>query len=160
MASPACSVCQRIDLAEIDVALASGSSIVPTAARFDVSKSALGRHKLNCLAPKLAAAARIVAPVAHSKQAVKRARAIATGEAASPAEILSLTALVSKLSRSIDRLEDAAQCAGDTKAFNQLAALSGQIHRGIEAAAKLQGLGGLNTMETERFSITIVLPTI
>ncbi|HYG25797.1 MAG TPA: hypothetical protein VD906_02715 [Caulobacteraceae bacterium] len=139
MSGPACSVCRHQNCAEIDEALAGGASLVPTARRFGVSKSALGRHKINCLAPRLAAAARITSQASHTRRDVERARAIASGEmTAEAADVLSLSALVARLATSLTRLDSAADQAAGASAHSALAALSGQLHRGIEAAAKIQ----------------------
>lgn len=139
MSGPACSICRSQNSAAIDEVLVGGAALVPTATRFGVSKSALGRHKVNCLAPRLAAAARITSPAADSRNDVVRARAIATGElAAEAADVLSLTRLVERLAASLSRLDVAAEQAASASSHGALAALSGQLHRGIEAAAKIQ----------------------
>ncbi len=140
MASPACSICQRPDLAAIDAALSIGAALVPTAAQFGASKSSLGRHRAGCLAPKLAAASRIVQPVRESREPVERAKAIAAGDTPSPQEVLTLTGLLDRLVRSLDRLEGAADGAANDNLYAALAAVSGQLHRGIADAAKLQGI--------------------
>ena len=93
MASPACSICQRPDLTAIDAALSAGGTLVPTSAQFGVSKSALGRHKLNCLGPKLAAAAKVLQPIRETRAPVERAKAIVMGAVPNPQEVLTLTGL-------------------------------------------------------------------
>jgi hypothetical protein len=160
MATPICSVCQHPKLNAIDNALASGGALVPTSATFGVSKSALGRHRNNCLAPKLRAASRLLQPVRESREPVQRAKAIATGEIPSVNEMLTLTGLLDKVARSLDRLEKAADTAANDNLHSALAAVSGQLVRGVEAAAKLQGLYAEPEIQNQaKFSINIVLPS-
>ena len=159
MASPACSICQRPDLNAIDATLSLGGALVPTSAQFGLSKSALGRHKLNCLAPKLAAAAKVLQPIRETRAPVQRAREIATGDMPSAAEVLTLTGLLNRLARSLDRLEGAADAAATDNLHSALAAVSGQLHRGIEGAAKLQGLYAESEVQQQpKFSVTINIP--
>lgn len=159
MATPTCSICQHPELAAIDAALAAGGTLIPTSAGFGVSKSALGRHRTNCLAPKMAAAAKVLQPIRESRVPVERAKAIAMGNAPSPQEVLSLTGLLDRLVRSLDRLEGAADTAANDNLHSALAAISGQLHRGIEGAAKLQGLyAEPETQQQTKFSINIVIP--
>lgn len=125
---------------EIDASLLAGDALIPTGARFGVSKSALARHRTGCLAPKVAAAARMVAPASSSRAEVQRAKAIASGAVQPiPEDLLTLTGLLGRLARSLERLEAAADTslAGNTP--TALAAVSAQLHRGIETAAKMQG---------------------
>ena len=160
MASPACSICQRPDLPDIDAALAAGTTIMAAAAHHGTSKSALGRHKLNCLAPKLAAAAKMVQSVKQGREHVERAKAIIMGQQPVATDLLSLNGLLDRLARSLERLEGAADTAAGDNLHAALAAVSGQLHRGIEVAGKLQGLYA--EPETQRqapFSITINLPS-
>ena len=160
MASPACSICQRPDLAAIDAALSAGGALIPTAAQFGASKSSLGRHRAGCLAPKLAAASRILQPVRESREPVERAKAIAAGEIPSPHEVLTLTGLLDRLVHSLDRLESAADGAANDNLYAALAAVSGQLHRAITDAAKLQGLyAEPEAQQQTKFSINIVLPS-
>jgi len=159
MASPACSICQRPDLPDIDAALASGTTIMATAAHHGASKSALGRHKLNCLAPKLAAAAKIVQPIKQGREPVERAKAIIMGQQPVATDLLSLNGLLDRLARSLERLEGAADMAAGDNMHAALAAVSGQLHRGIETAGKLQGLYAEPEVQRQPpFSITINLP--
>lgn len=159
MATPACSICLHRDVQDIDAALLTGTAIIPTACRHGVSKSALGRHKLNCLAPKMAAAAKIVQPVRESREVVERARSIVGGGSPSVSDVLTLSNLVSRLSRSLERLEQAADNAADGQLHSALTAVSGQLHRGVETAAKLQGLY-VEPVAQQRstFSIKIIFP--
>lgn len=160
MATPTCSICLRTDLAAIEATLSAGGTLIPTAAQFSVSKSALGRHRANCLAPKMAAAAKVLQPVRESREPIERAKAIAMGDVASPQEVLTLTGLLDRLVRSLDRLEGAADAAANDNLHSALAAVSGQLHRGVESAAKLQGLyAEPETQQQSRFSINIVLPS-
>ena len=129
------------------------------AAQHGASKSALGRHKLNCLAPKLAAAAKIVQPVKKSREAVTKAKAIVAGKQPTALDLLTLEGLLCRLGRSLDRLEGAAEAAAEDNLHASLAAVSGQLHRGIEAAGKLQGLGAEPEGQRASFSITINLPS-
>ena len=141
MAQPRCSVCLHPHKAEIDAALMVGGALIPTGQRFGVSKSALARHRTGCLAPKVAAAARMVAPTSVGRAEVERAKAIASGaEQPLPDDLLSLTGLLGRLARSLERLEAAADRSLAENTPGALAAVSGQLHRGIETAAKMQGL--------------------
>ena len=160
MASPACSICPRPDQPDIDAALVAGTTIMATAARYGASKSALGRHKLNCLAPKLAAAAKMVQPVKQGRESVERAKAIISGQQPVATDLLSLNGLLGRLARSLERLEGAADMAAGDNMHAALAAVSGQLHRGIEAAGKLQGLYAEPDVQRQApFSITINLPS-
>lgn len=136
-----CTACHHPQSADIDDGLASGAPLIPTAAQFGLSKSALARHRAQCLAPRLRAAARIASPSKVVRKGVTRAKAIAAGKAPSPQDVLDLTGLLDRVARSLERLEGAAQTAATTKAHLPLAALSGQLHKGIETAARLQGIG-------------------
>lgn len=141
MAAPRCSVCFHVQKSEIDAALMEGRKIVSTAQEFGVSKSALARHRTGCLATKLAAAAKVVAPTSTTRAEVQRAKAIASGQVAPvPDDILSLTGLLGRLARSLERLEAAADTSLADNTPTALAAVSGQLHRGIETVAKMQGL--------------------
>lgn len=81
------------------------------------------------------------------------------GELPRAAEVLTLTELLDRLARSLDRLEGAAEAAATDNLHSALAAVSGQLHRGVESAAKLQGLYAEPEMQQQtKFSINIVLP--
>ena len=154
----ACSICLHPNTSEIDAALAEGGNLRALAQRHGLSKSAIGRHKNNCLAPRIAAAARIVAPVRDTIRETQRAQAIATGQIVpSHPDILSLSGLVDRLGRSLDRLDGAADDASADGSHAALAALSAQLHRGIEVVARMQGGGDTDVPEKPRFSIQIVL---
>lgn len=74
-------------------------------------------------------------------------------------ELLTLEGLLAKLSRSLDRLETAADDAAGTGLHGALAAVSGQIHRGIESVAKLKGMYVEAAMpQRPSFSVVIQLP--
>jgi hypothetical protein len=159
MAAPVCSICQSANVAAIDAALAAGAKLVPTAQQFGVGKSSLGRHRNKCLAPKVAAAARMLQPAKETRRPVERARELAAGAAPTVNELLNLEGLLGKLARSLDRLEAAADEAADTGLHGALAALSGQIHRGIESVAKLKGFyTEASLVERPAASINIVFP--
>lgn len=160
MAIPTCSICLHTDLASIEEVLSAGGALVPTAARFGVSKSALGRHRQFCLTPKVAAAAKVMRSAKDVHAPVIRAREIAAGAAPTPQEVLTLTGLLDRLVRSLDRLEGNAQVAAADGLHASLAALSGQLHRGIEAAGKLQGFYSdvQQVRPEEKFSVQIILP--
>jgi len=161
MAPPVCSICQRSDLTAIDAALAAGGTLIPTSSQFGVSKSALGRHRANCLTPKMRAAARMLRPIHEVRAPVERAKAIASGDMPSPQEVLTLTGLLNRLVRSLDRLESAADAAAGDGLHAALAAVSGQLHRGMEAAAKLQGMyAEPEVHQRSTFSISIVVPPV
>ena len=154
-----CTICSRTDAAEIDAALMSGGKLIPTAARFGLTKSTLHYHKSKCLTPRIQAAARITRSTKEAKAEVTRAREIAAGATPSVEDVLSLHALLERVARSLDRLEGSAQVAAADGLHASLAALSGQLHRGVETAAKLQGLysDAPQAQQQERFSITINL---
>ncbi len=155
-----CTICQHAQKSAIDVELMQGESVRAVASRHGLSKSGVARHRTGCLAPKVAAAARIVAPEADGRAEVLRAKAIASGEVR-PAldDILSLSGLLERLARSLERLEGAADSAAGDGLHAPLAALSGQLHRGIEAAAKIQGMYAEPQSEgAPRFSLTINVP--
>jgi hypothetical protein len=135
-----------------------GGKLIPVAKQFGLSKSALGRHRTSCLAPKLAAAARLVSPTKEVRREVARAKEIASGDGATLAEITSLKGLLARLGRSLERLETAADSAAAVNAYASLAALSGQLHRGVEAAGRLQGLGMVQVDGGSLFAINIVVP--
>lgn len=161
MATPTCSICLRTDLTAIDAALAAGGTLIPTSTQFGVSKSALGRHRTNCLAPKMAAAAKVLQPIRETRAPVERAKAIVMGDAANPQDVLTLTGLLDRLVRSLDRLEGAADAAANGNMHSALAAVSGQLHRGLESAAKMQGLyAEAEVQQQTKFSINIVIPRV
>ena len=162
MASNICTICIHPQHAAINDALSIGSPLIPTAAQYGISKSALHRHKINCLAPKLAAAARMVQPEKVTKAPVQRAKAIAAGATPTVEDVLDLTALLDRLARSLDRLENGAISASTENLHAAHAALAGQLHRGIEAAGKLRGYYSDAPAQSggEKFSISINLPQV
>lgn len=155
-----CQVCQGQHRTAVDDALMAGVSVREIASHFGLSKSGVGRHRTGCLQPKLAAAARIVAPAAEVRGDVERAKAIVSGKvAARHGDILGLTALLERLARSLERLEGAADTAATDGLHMPLAALSGQLHRGIESAAKIQGYYAEPVgAATPRLTVNISLP--
>jgi hypothetical protein len=95
----------------------------------------------------------------ESREPVERAKAIAAGDAPTAQEVLTLTGLLDRLVRSLDRLEGAADGAAKDNLYAALAAVSGQLHRGIADAAKLQGLyAEPEAQQQTKFSVNIVLP--
>jgi len=153
-----CSICSDPRLPDIEEALSNGVSVRAAQARFGLSKSAIARHRLNCLGPKVAAAARIVTP-SLAKAQVQRAKALLSGEVATPGDVISLTSLLDRLTRSLDRLEQSADAAAVEGLHAALATVSGQLHRGIETAGKLQGLYSEGDQSPrEKFSIQILIP--
>ena len=157
-----CTACLSRHRVAVDEALMLGVSVRDVASKFQLGKSAVARHRTGCLQPKVAAAARLIAPAAEVRSEIVRAKAIASGEVtANHDDILSLTALMGRLARSLERLEVAADSAAGSDLHQSLAALSGQLHRGIESAAKIQGLYAepAATDGPPRFSLTITMPS-
>lgn len=75
------------------------------------------------------------------------------------ADILGLQALLGRVAKSLERLEASADDAAEKKLPTALAAVSGQLHKGIEVAAKLQGIGTPDSIPAgPTFSISIHLP--
>ncbi|MEN3976129.1 hypothetical protein [Emcibacter sp. SYSU 3D8] len=137
-----CSICHHTDTQEIEDALISGVVLRAVAERFGLSKSAVARHRKDCLAPKIAAALRVVSPSPSPRAEVVRAKGIVSGEVLpTQDDLLSLSALLGRLAKSLGRLDAEADRAVTEDRPMVLAALSGQLHRGIETTAKLQGLG-------------------
>lgn len=155
-----CKVCQGPHRAAVDGGLSGGETVRDVASRFGFSKSAVGRHRTTCLAPRVAAAARIMAPAVEVRGDVERAKAIASGTVtATASEVLGLTGLLDRLARSLERLEGAADAAAGEGLHGALAAVSGQLHRGIETAAKVQGLYAEPQPPNEpRFTVNIMIP--
>jgi hypothetical protein len=109
----------------------------------------------------MAAAAKVLLPINEARAPVERAKAIVMGEMPSVQEVLSLTGLLDRLTRSLDRLEGSAEAAANDNMHSALAAVSGQLHRGVEAAAKLQGLHYVpGTENVTKFSVNILIPGI
>lgn len=154
-----CSVCVNQVRLKVESDLAAGKTVREVALEYGLSKSSVARHRVNCLAPRLAAAARIVTPAPVIRSEITRAKAIAAGRVeAAQTDIASLAGLVQRIGKSIDRLEDAASTAMSDGSFSSLAMLSSQLHRGIEVIAKLQGLGAEQAADGPRFSIHFSLP--
>jgi hypothetical protein len=153
----ACSICLHISRAQIDADLMAGAKLIPTAQRYGLSKSAVARHREGCLAPRVAAAAALVQPHAPVSAAKKRHKAIATGQATpTPSEALDLAGLLGRMSRSMDRLDAAAEKAATDNAVAALAAASAQLHRGIEIVAKLAGIGAQPAVQTSTPATIII----
>lgn len=160
----ACSICASPRCGEVDAALASGGRLVATGLAFGFSKSSVARHRVNCLAPRLSAAAHIVAPANRVRGETDRAKAIADGTLQATADdIATLVGLSARVARALDRLEDAADGAAAGAAYSALAALSGQVFRGVETAGRLHGLygdGKARGEEAQTFTVNIVLPPL
>jgi len=158
-----CSICGSDKLTEIDSALAAGNTILRVAATFNIPKSCVHRHKLNCLAPKIKAAAKAVQSTKDAKAPVIRAREIAAGATPSVEDVLSLHALLERMARSLDRLEQSAVAASSDGLHTALAAVSGQISRSVETAARLQNIGykdATQAQQGEKFSVNIIIPQV
>jgi hypothetical protein len=83
----------------------------------------------------------MVAPASASRAEVQRAEAIASGAVQPlPDDLLTLAGLLGRMARSLERLEAAADLSLAENTPTALAAVSAQLHRGIETAAKMQGL--------------------
>ena len=157
-----CSICQRNDPA-IDAALVAGNTILHVAATFSVPKSTVHRHLRNCLEPKIKAAAKVMQRTNEARAPVIRAREIASGAVPTPQEVLSLTSLLDRIGRSLDRLEHSAVAASSDGLHSALAALSGQISRSVEVAARMQNIGYKDTPQGQQqagFSVQIVIPQL
>ena len=150
-----CTACMHPAREAIDAALAAGRSAGSVAMTYKLSPDAVERHRRNHVAVQLAAAARLSAPGDVVAAPVHRARQIAAGAPVSPAERLDLAGLTSTLSRSLARLEAAANDAAQGKALVALSALSGQITRAIDSVAKLRGIGAADKPGMGSFSVTI-----
>jgi len=154
-----CSICLHPKLPEIEDALSTGLTVRAAQARYGLSKSAVARHRANCLAPKVAAAARIMTP-SGGVGTVKRAKQILQGASPTASDALTLSGLLERVARSLDRLDGAADKAATDNLHAALAAVSGQLHKGVETAAKLQGIySDAAPSAGEKFSIKIVLPS-
>jgi hypothetical protein len=158
MAAPVCSICIHPKQAEVDNELMLGGKLIPTAARYGFSKTALHRHKQECLKPKIDA----IAMVTQNGKEVKRAKAIVAGATPTIEDVLSLSALCERLGRSLDRLESGAIQAAGNEQHASHAALAGQLHRGIETTAKLKGYYSDATQVAEKsgFSVNIIIPQL
>ncbi|MFM5913433.1 MAG: hypothetical protein ACKOPR_01615, partial [Chakrabartia godavariana] len=69
--------------------------------------------------------AKLMQPARENRAPVERAKAIASGQTPSADEVLTLTGLLDRLSRSLNRLEAAADEAVTDKMHSALAAVSG-----------------------------------
>lgn len=152
-----CIVCDHPRVADIEGDMAAGMGLLPLAAKYGVSKSVMARHRTAHLAPKLAAAARLTAPVGVVQAERRRAKAIAAGAAPTGSDVLALTGLLERLARSLERLEAAADKTAADNLPAALAAVSGQLHRGIEAAARIQGLYAEPKPAGEGAGLTVII---
>ena len=109
MSGRVCSICLSNNRNEVEDALIRGDSVRAIAGRHGLSKSAVSRHRQNCLAPKVVAAARLLTSAEETRSEVVQAEEILTGEILpSHGDVLALTGLLSRLARSLDRLDGAA----------------------------------------------------
>ena len=158
MSGRLCSICSSAHKADVEDALLLGTSVRAIASQFALSKSAISRHRHNCLGPKVAAASRLLATAAETRADVDQAEEILTGEVIpSHGEVLTLTGLLGRLARSLDRLDGAADQAARQETYMALAALSGQLHKGVEAAAKMHGQVRRSDDDESSFTININL---
>jgi transposase-like protein len=156
MSGRCCSICNHQSRREIEDALTAGHTVRAVASQFSLNKSSIDRHRRQCLAPKLAAASRMMSRA--PQQEVERARAIARGDVEPNIDdVLSLTALLNLAARSLNRLETAADDAAVDGMHMALAALSGQLHRGVETVAKLTGVTKEPEQRANQFAVQFVL---
>jgi hypothetical protein len=101
--------------------------------------------------------AKVMQSTKEAKAPVTRAKAIAAGATPTVEDVLSLSGLLERISRSLDRLENGAISASTENLHAAHAALAGQLHRGIEAAGKLRGYYSDAPAQSggEKFTITI-----
>lgn len=159
-----CTVCQHHSLKAIDLAILAGEAVVPIGRRFGLSKSAVHRHKLQCLlaeATKPAIAGIASANTAGADPldaelrsfrhddgaAVERVQAVRPAGVAKAApgpqkcdRTPTLADLVQSMVRSVERLERAAETAAGGGNGAALAAASGQLHKGVEILGRLIGI--------------------
>ena len=128
---------------EIDAALVSGAKLVPLAQQFGLSKSAMHRHKLQCLPGAVAEAlegASVPMVEAEPLGDVAPLPAAADGgtvDADTPASLADMAALVRIMIASIERLDAAAARGSQAGQASALAAVSAQLHKGVEVLARL-----------------------
>lgn len=144
MARP-CNICASSDNRRIaDAMIVEGATDAAIAARIQVGRMSVARHRANHVIRPAEAALAIAnkgAPLRRERQDLERA---AASDRASPAEIakaaLSMEAIAGRLRKVERRLESASQQA--VNAPTALAALAGQHVRSLEFAARLGGVGG------------------
>lgn len=158
-----CLICTKSNRADIDVALLSGASLRGIAAQFGVSKTGAGRHRDTCLQPRVVAATR---KATHASPPSSSPPPANTSPAAKPSpepdddEAIDMQGLLARTARSMSRLERAARNAADQGLYNALAAASGQLHKAVEMAARLQGIIAEPTeAAAPRFQLTINFPS-
>jgi hypothetical protein len=160
MALPICGVCDHPQHLDIDNALSAGGTVRDISARYGISKSAVHRHKVAHLAPKIAAVAKVMQGVKAAREPVQRAKSIAAGTVQPNIDdVLSLTGLLERVAQTLNLLQGNAKAAAEEGLHGSLAALSAQTFRGVETAAKLQGLYETTPAPSgnDKFSIEIVL---
>jgi hypothetical protein len=143
-----CTVCHHPERAAIDRRLVSGEACAHLHREFGFSEASMLRHTKNHVQKPLRAAAIRAGAVGHAGAMV------AKGDN-DPAALLALSDLVGTMQRNLARLERAADEAEGEKARLALAALSGQVSRAVEVAAKVSGVGAAGKPQSPPFSITI-----
>lgn len=154
-----CTVCTSPKKAELDAALIQGVSVRAAAQQYGFSKSAVERHKNSHLKARLTAEHRKAER--ERPDPAKHAQGVAEGRLTPTADdLLSLSGVMGRLARSLDRLEEAAEAAADTGMYQGLAAVSGQLHRAVDAICKIQGLYSekASPAPTTSFGVIINLP--
>lgn len=133
-----CQVCHHPDHPEIDKRLLAGEAASAIARAYGgFSAEAVRRHLINHVQKPLHA-------VAVRAGAVKHAGAVVAKGGSAPMPLLALHDLVGTMQRNLARLERAADEAEGEKARLALAALSGQVSRAVEVAAKVSGVGAVD----------------
>jgi hypothetical protein len=104
----------------------------------------------------------MVQPTKVLKAPVTRAKAIVAGATPTVDDVLDLTALLDRLGRSLERLENGAISASSENLHAAHAGLAAQLHRGIEVVGKLRGYYSDAPPQSggEKFSISINIPEV
>ena len=142
-----CAVCHHPKNAEIDTRLLSGESVGVIVAAFGFSDAGVRRHLENHVRKPLRTTAIRMGAVKHPGAVV----AAGTNDVGS---VIALSDLVGAMQRNLGRLERAADEAEADKARMALAALSGQVSRAVEVAAKISGVGATK-VDSQLISISI-----
>jgi hypothetical protein len=129
-----CAVCHHPENARIDQRLLSGEPVSAIVGEFGFSDAGLRRHLENHVRKPLRATAIRMGAVKHPGAVLA-----AGGDGLGP--VVALGDLVGAMQRNLGRLERAADEAESDKARMVLAALSGQLSRAVEVAAKISGVG-------------------
>lgn len=142
-----CAVCHHPENAKIDQRLLSGEAVSAIVAEFGFSDAGVRRHLENHVRKPLRAAAIRLG-------AVKHPGAMVAAGGTDGGQVVALSDLVGAMQRNLGRLERAADEAEADKARMALAALSGQVSRAVEVAARISGVGATKD-EAKPFSISI-----